>query len=126
MRSDRHRSAPPQHEHLAVDPRRGAERGAGDRRAELGIELPVSIDRRLEAGLGVGDHKTSMLQDLEAGKPLELDCMTGAVIEVAGKLGVSEITVKLHRGNVTRKMGARSLADLVRMAELLGLPQQKP
>ena len=56
--------------------------------AELGIELPVSIDRRLEAGLGVGDHKTSMLQDLEAGKPLELDCMTGAVIEIAGKLGV--------------------------------------
>jgi len=54
----------------------------------LGIELPVSIDRRLEAGLGVGDHKTSMLQDLDAGKPLELDCMTGAVVEIAGKLGL--------------------------------------
>ena len=50
------------------------------------IELPVSLDRRLEAGLEVGDHKTSMLQDLEAGKPLELDCMTGAVIELAAKL----------------------------------------
>jgi 2-dehydropantoate 2-reductase len=35
--------------------------------AALGIALPVSIDRRLEAGLEVGDHKTSMLQDLEAG-----------------------------------------------------------
>jgi 2-dehydropantoate 2-reductase len=55
----------------------------------LGIELPVSIERRLEAGIAVGDHKTSMLQDLEAGKPLELDCMTGAVIELAGRLGVS-------------------------------------
>jgi 2-dehydropantoate 2-reductase len=55
----------------------------------LGVELPVSIDRRLEAGIEVGDHKTSMLQDLEAGKPLELDCMTGAVIELAGKLGVA-------------------------------------
>ena len=54
----------------------------------LGIALPVSIDRRLEAGMGVGPHKTSMLQDLEAGKPLELDCMTGAVIEIAGKLGI--------------------------------------
>ncbi len=56
--------------------------------ARLGIELPVSIDRRLEAGLEVGDHKTSMLQDLEAGKPLELDCMTGATIELAGRLGL--------------------------------------
>ncbi len=56
--------------------------------AELGIELPVSLERRLEAGFEVGDHKTSMLQDLEAGKPLELDCMTGAVIELAGRLGL--------------------------------------
>jgi 2-dehydropantoate 2-reductase len=56
--------------------------------ARLGIDLPVSIERRLEAGLGVGDHKTSMLQDLEAGKPLELDCMTGAIIELAAKVGV--------------------------------------
>jgi 2-dehydropantoate 2-reductase len=57
--------------------------------AALGVELPVSIDRRLEAGIAVGDHKTSMLQDLEAGKPLEFDCMTGAVVELAGRLGVS-------------------------------------
>jgi len=54
----------------------------------LGITFPVSLDRRLEAGLAVGDHKTSMLQDLEAGKQLELECMTGAVIELAGHLNV--------------------------------------
>ena len=40
--------------------------------------------------------------------------------QIAGEIGVSEITVKVHRGNVTRKMGAKSLADLVRMAEVLG------
>jgi FixJ family two-component response regulator len=39
--------------------------------------------------------------------------------QVAGDLGVSEVTVKVHRGAVMRKMGARTLADLVRMAELL-------
>jgi 2-dehydropantoate 2-reductase len=54
----------------------------------LGITFPVSLDRRLQAGLEVGDHRTSMLQDLEAGKRLELDCMTGAVTELAGRLGV--------------------------------------
>ncbi|MBA2517672.1 MAG: 2-dehydropantoate 2-reductase [Solirubrobacterales bacterium] len=56
--------------------------------AALGVELPVSIERRLEAGFAVGDHKTSMLQDLEAGRPLEVDCLTGAVIELGEQLDV--------------------------------------
>ena len=46
--------------------------------------------------------------------------------QIAGELGLSEITVKIHRGHVMRKMAARSLADLVRMAELLGVRQAKP
>ncbi|MGN6169862.1 MAG: ketopantoate reductase family protein [Solirubrobacteraceae bacterium] len=54
----------------------------------LGVELPVSIERRLERGIAVGDHKTSTLQDLEAGKPLELDCMSGAVVELGDRLGI--------------------------------------
>jgi FixJ family two-component response regulator len=41
--------------------------------------------------------------------------------QIAAKMDVSEITVKVHRGNVMRKMCARSLAELVRMAELLGI-----
>jgi FixJ family two-component response regulator len=45
--------------------------------------------------------------------------------QVAGELGVTEITAKVHRGNVMRKMGARSLADLVRMADALGIRQAK-
>jgi 2-dehydropantoate 2-reductase len=54
----------------------------------LGVAFPVSLERRLEAGIAVGDHRTSMLQDLEAGKRLELDCMTGAVVELAGRLAI--------------------------------------
>jgi len=43
--------------------------------------------------------------------------------QVAGLLGLSEITVKIHRGNVMRKMGVRTLADLVRNAQALGIHQ---
>ena len=46
--------------------------------------------------------------------------------QIAGEIGVSEVTVKLHRGNVMRKMGAKSLAELVRMADALGLRRTKP
>jgi FixJ family two-component response regulator len=45
--------------------------------------------------------------------------------QVAAEIGVTEITVKVHRGNVTRKMGAKSLADLVRMADMLGIRRTK-
>ena len=41
--------------------------------------------------------------------------------QIAGELEVAEFTVKIHRGHIMRKMGARSLADLVRMAEALGV-----
>ena len=56
--------------------------------AQLGVRFPVSLERRMQAGFAVGDHKTSMLQDLEAGKPLELDCLSGAVIELADRFGI--------------------------------------
>ena len=45
--------------------------------------------------------------------------------QVAGDLGISEITVKIHRAAVMRKMGARTLADLVRMADVIS-PRQRP
>jgi 2-dehydropantoate 2-reductase len=56
--------------------------------ARLGIEMPVSIDQRIAGAEKVGEHRTSMLQDLEFGRPLELDPIAGAVIEIADRLGV--------------------------------------
>jgi FixJ family two-component response regulator len=44
--------------------------------------------------------------------------------QVAGEMGVTEMTVKIHRGHIMRKMQARSLADLVRMAEALGVRRE--
>ena len=46
--------------------------------------------------------------------------------QIAAETGLAEITVKIHRGHVMKKMAARSLADLVRMAELLGIDRNKP
>ena len=46
--------------------------------------------------------------------------------QIAAEIGLAEITVKIHRGHIMRKMGAKSLADLVRMAEMLGVRRPKP
>ena len=53
--------------------------------------------------------------------------VTGGLLnkQVAAEIGVTEITVKVHRGNVMRKMAAKSFADLVRMADLLGVRRTK-
>ena len=46
--------------------------------------------------------------------------------QIAAQLGLAEITVKIHRGHIMRKMGAKSLADLVKRAEALGISRIKP
>jgi 2-dehydropantoate 2-reductase len=56
---------------------------------KLGIELAVSIDQRMAGVEKMGEHKTSMLQDLEAGRPMELEAIVGVVIDIGEKLGVS-------------------------------------
>jgi FixJ family two-component response regulator len=45
--------------------------------------------------------------------------------QIAAEMGISEVTVKMHRGNIMRKMEARSLAELVRMADLLGVERAR-
>ena len=56
---------------------------------KLGIELSISIDQRMAGAEKVGAHKTSMLQDYEAGRPMELEAVVGAVVELGSRLGVS-------------------------------------
>ena len=55
---------------------------------KLGIELPISIDQRMAGAEKVGAHKTSMLQDFEAGRPMEIEAVVGAVVELGDRLGV--------------------------------------
>jgi len=54
----------------------------------LGIEMGVTIEQRLEGAKRVGQHKTSMLQDIESGRPTELEAIVGAVVELGDKMGL--------------------------------------
>ena len=56
---------------------------------KLGIAMPISIEQRIAGAGKVGEHKTSMLQDLEAGRPMELEAVVGAVLELGDRLGVA-------------------------------------
>jgi len=49
---------------------------------KLGVQFKVSLEKRINGAQGVGQHKTSMLQDVELGRPLELDALVGSVIEL--------------------------------------------
>lgn len=73
--------------------------------------------------LALRENGIARLDSLTSREREVMGLVTGGLMnkQIAGELGVSEITVKLHRGQVMRKMGAKSPADLVRMAETLGV-----
>jgi FixJ family two-component response regulator len=87
------------------------------------VAVAIARDRERRASEGKSDAVRGKFATLS---PREQQVMahvaTGKMNkQIAGDLGLSEITVKIHRGSAMRKMGAKSLADLVRMAEALGL-----
>jgi 2-dehydropantoate 2-reductase len=62
---------------------------AGAVAQKLDIDMGVSIEQRLAGAEKVGHHKTSMLQDVEGGRPMELEAIVGAVVELGNKMGLS-------------------------------------
>jgi FixJ family two-component response regulator len=99
----------------------------GDEELLRGIEAAIALDRadRLKRS------ERAALDDRYARlTPREREVLTFVVAGVAnkvtaGELGTSEITIGVHRGQIMRKMGARSLAELVRLADKLGIrPKQ--
>ena len=78
----------------------------------VGAEVPLSIEKRMDGAAATGQHKTSMLQDLEAGRPLEVDALLGAVVELAGGSAVQVPSLRVVYGltkllDETRRAGRR-------------------
>jgi 2-dehydropantoate 2-reductase len=60
----------------------------------LGIRFAIDVDRRIAGAAEVGAHKTSMLQDLERGRPMEIEALLGAVVELADLVGEAAPTCR--------------------------------
>jgi 2-dehydropantoate 2-reductase len=62
--------------------------------AGLGVAMRVPLERRLAGAERVGEHKTSTLQDVEAGRSLEVEALIGSVVEVGARLGIPTPTIE--------------------------------
>ena len=91
------------------------------------VRLGLERDRTRRAGEAVVSELRGKFEALTSREQEVMGFVTSGLMnkQIAADLGVSEITVKVHRGNVMRKMGAKSLADLVRMADGLGIRREK-
>jgi len=101
----------------------------GDEELLRAIDAAIALDR---AERVKRSERVALRHRYERLTPREREVLTFVVAgfankQTAGELGTSEITIGVHRGQIMRKMGARSLAELVRLADKLGiLPHQNP
>jgi 2-dehydropantoate 2-reductase len=74
----------------------------------LGEKMAIDVDARLNGAAEVGEHKTSMLQDLELGRPMEVDAIVSAVAELARVTGTDTPYLNALDGMVRLLVGGRS------------------
>jgi len=91
------------------------------------VQCGIAQDRNRREVEGATSKLKSSFDVLTAREQEIMRMVTAGLMnkQIAGEIGLSEITVKVHRGNVMRKMGARSLAELVMMAERLGIRNEE-
>jgi FixJ family two-component response regulator len=85
------------------------------------VQLAIERDRKRRNNEGAGRELNENYGSLTP-REREIMALVAAGLmnkQIAGEIGVTEVTVKLHRGNMMRKMGAKSVAELVRMADAL-------
>ena len=76
----------------------------------LGVRFSIDVDRRIEGAAGVGAHKTSMLQDLERGRPMEIDALVAAVSELGRAADAPTPTIDMVLALVRARAAAAGLA----------------
>jgi 2-dehydropantoate 2-reductase len=91
----------------------------------LGIELPITIEQRIDGARRVGHHRTSMLQDLESGRRLELDALVGAVAEIGSVVGVPTPAID-HVFALTRLLERQTPGAAGAPSAVAGLPNRQP
>ena len=75
----------------------------------LGVKFPIDVDRRIAGGAAVGAHRTSMLQDLDQGRPMEIDALVASVQELGSITGVPTPTINTVLGLI--RLRARTQSD---------------
>ena len=92
------------------------------------VTRALDLDRKRREGEVAASGLRARLELLTPRQKEVLSLVTSGLMnkQIAGILDVSEITVKIHRGQVMKKMEAKSLAELVKMAEMLGISRKAP
>ncbi|HVO14117.1 MAG TPA: response regulator transcription factor [Alphaproteobacteria bacterium] len=92
------------------------------------VSLALERDRQRRDGEKAISDLRALFESLTPREREVMGFVTAGLMnkQIAAEIGLSEITVKIHRSHVMKKMGARSLADLVKMAGLLGVRRPSP
>jgi FixJ family two-component response regulator len=92
------------------------------------VVTAIERDRKRREAEQVVTNLQALFETLTAREREVLTLVASGLMnkQIAAELGLAEITVKIHRGHIMKKMSARSLADLVRKAETLGIHRTKP
>jgi FixJ family two-component response regulator len=87
------------------------------------VQSGIERDKNRRRSASAAARLRSTFESLTRREQQIMELVTAGLVnkQIAGEIGVTEVTVKFHRGNVMRKMGAKSVAELVRMADALGM-----
>jgi FixJ family two-component response regulator len=91
------------------------------------VVMAIERDRKRREVEKVAANLQALFETLTAREREILALVAAGLMnkQIAGELGLAEITVKIHRGHIMKKMGARSSGDLIRMAQTLGIHRTK-
>jgi FixJ family two-component response regulator len=92
------------------------------------VTVAIERDRKRRKDEKIVLNAQALFETLTPREREVLSLVAGGLMnkQIAAKIGIAEITVKIHRGHIMKKMGTRSLADLVRFTEMLGIRRAKP